>query len=114
KRVGIRQFGQQLQIVRRPKGPVVRFGPTFTTSLDWDPQGRLLDRSLEASFEVKLRRETKLVVGREQAFELFGGLPFDTHRTRATFQSEWLKWLAGSAKIGQVARVRCEIGRAHV
>ncbi|PYS01581.1 MAG: hypothetical protein DMG16_12250 [Acidobacteria bacterium] len=100
KRVGIRQFGQQLQIIRRPKGPVVRFGPTFTTSLDWDPHGRLLDRSLEASFEVKLRRETKLVVGREQAFELFGGLPFDTHRTRATFQSEWLKWLAGSAKIG--------------
>ena len=100
KRVGIRQFGQQLQIVRRPKGPVVRFGPTFTTSLDWDPQGRLLDRSLEASFEVKLRRETKLVVAREQAFELFGGLPFDTRRTSATFQSEWLKWLAGSAKIG--------------
>src|SRR6266705_187384 len=69
KRVGIRQFDQELQIVRRPKGPVVRFGPTFTTSLDWDPHGRLLERSLQASFEVKLRRETKLVAGREQAFE---------------------------------------------
>ncbi len=100
KRVGIRQFDQELQIVRRPKGPVVRFGPTFTTSLDWDPHGRLLDRSLQASFEVKLRRETKLVAGREQAFEFFNGLPFNTHRTSVTFQSEWLKWLAGSAKIG--------------
>ena len=100
KRVGIRQLGQQLQVVRRPKGPIVRFGPTFTTSLDWDRNGRLLDRSLEASFEVKLRRETKFVVAREQAFELFGDLPFDTHRTSATLQSEWLKWLAGSAKIG--------------
>ena len=100
KRVGIRQFDQELQIVRRPKGPVVRFGPTFTTSLDWDPHGRLLDRSLQASFEVKFRRETKLVAGREQAFEFFNGLPFNTHRTSVTFQSEWLKWLAGFAKIG--------------
>ena len=40
------------------------------------------------------------MVAREQAFELFGDLPFDTHRTSATLQSEWLKWLAGSAKIG--------------
>src|SRR5206468_6917986 len=96
KRVGIRQFGQQLQLVRRPEGPIVRFGPTFTTSFDWDRQGRLLDRSLEASLEVKLRGETKFVVAREQASELFGDLPFDTHRTRLTFQSEWLKWLSGS------------------
>src|SRR5207249_3116948 len=60
KRVGIRQFDQELPIARRPKGPVLRLGPTFTTSLDWDPHGRLLDRSLQASFEVKFRRETKL------------------------------------------------------
>src|SRR5207253_6617007 len=84
KRVGIRQFGQELQIVRRPKGPVVRFGPTFTTSLDWDPHGRLLDRSLDASFEVKFRRQTKLVAGREQAYEFFNGLPFNKHRTSVT------------------------------
>ena len=51
-------------------------------------------------FEVKFRRETKLVAGREQAFEFFNGLPFNTHRTSVTFQSEWLKWLAGFAKIG--------------
>ena len=100
KRVGIRELGQQLQIVRRPNGPIVRFGPTFTTSFDWDRNGRLLDRSLEASFEVKLRRETKFAVAREQAFELFADLPFDTHRTGVTLESKWLKWLAGSAKIG--------------
>jgi len=100
KRVGIRQFDQELQILRRPKGPVLRFGPTFTTSLDWDPQGRLLDRSLGASFEVKLARETKFVAGGEQAFEFFNGLPFNTHRMTVTFQSEWLKWLAWSAKVG--------------
>src|SRR5438034_9408838 len=51
-------------------------------------------------FEVKFRRETKLGAGGEQAFEFFNGLPFNTHRTSVTFQSEWLKWLAGFAKIG--------------
>src|SRR5439155_917750 len=75
KRVGIREFEQVLELVRRPKGPVVKVGPTFTTLFDWDRDGRLLDRSLEASFEVKLRGETKLVLGREQAFELFADHP---------------------------------------
>src|SRR5437879_1316140 len=36
-------------------------------------------------FEVKFRRETKLVAGREQAFEFFNGLPFNTHRTERDF-----------------------------
>ena len=99
KRVGIREFEQQLDLVRRPHGSVVKVGPTFTTQFDWDRDGRLLDRSLEASLEVKLRGETKLVVAREQAFELFGDLPFDTYRTKLTVESEWLKWLALGAKV---------------
>src|SRR5207247_4914782 len=82
KRVGIRELTQQIELVRRPQGPVVKIGPTFTTQFDWDRDGRLLDRSLEASLEVKLRGETKLVVAREQAFEVFDDLPFDTYRTK--------------------------------
>src|SRR5213078_1846187 len=99
KRVGIREFEQQIELVRRPHGPVVKVGPTFTTQFDWDRDGRLLDRSLEASLEVKLRGETKLVVAREQAFELFDDLPFDTYQTKFTLESEWLKWLAWSAQL---------------
>ena len=99
KRVGIREFEQVLELVRRPKGPVVKVGPTFTTLFDWDRDGRLLDRSLEASFELKLRGETKVVLGREQAFELFADHPFDTYLTKLTLESEWLKWLAGTAKL---------------
>ncbi len=99
KRVGIREFEQQIELVRRPHGPVVKVGPTLTMQFDWDRDGRLLDRSLEASLEVKLRGETKLVVAREQAFELFDDLPFDTYQTKLTLESEWLKWLAGSAQL---------------
>src|SRR5438093_506596 len=89
----------RIELVRRPKGPVVKVGPTFTTLFDWDRDGRLLDRSLEASFELKLRGETKVVLGREQAFELFADHPFDTYLTKLTLESEWLKWLAGTAKL---------------
>src|SRR5437870_3221468 len=99
KRVGIREFEQQIELVRRPHGPVVKVGPTLTAQFDWDRDGRLLDRSLEASLEVKLRGETKLVVAREQAFELFDDLSFDTYQTKLTLESEWLKWLAGSAQL---------------
>jgi len=99
KRVGIREFEQKLELVRRPQGPVVKVGPTFTTQFDWDRNGRLLDRSLEGSLEVKLRGETKLVVAREQAFERFNDRPFDTYQTKVTVESEWLKWLAGTAQL---------------
>src|SRR5207302_5497252 len=88
KRVGIREFEQQIELVRRPQGPVVKVGPTLTTLFDWDRDGRLLDRSLEASLEVKLRGETKLVVAREQAFELFNDLPVATYRTKVTVESD--------------------------
>ena len=96
-RVGIRQFEQELETVWRPRGPVVKVGPTFTTSLDWDRSGVLLDRSLKASWEVKLVGETKLEAQYESAFELFHDVPFDTRATKLSFESEWLKWLAVSA-----------------
>ena len=96
-RVGIRQLEQELETVWRPRGPVVKVGPTFTTSLDWDRSGVLLDRSLKASWEVKLVGETKLEAQYESAFELFHDVPFDTRATKLSFESEWLKWLAVSA-----------------
>jgi hypothetical protein len=96
-RVGIRQLQQQLELVRRPHGPVVKIGPTFTTAFTWDRDGTLLDRSLQASWEVKLVGETKLKVEHENAFELFQNVPFDLHATTLSLNTEWLKWLAGSA-----------------
>src|SRR6266496_5271320 len=59
-RVGVREMVHELQLVRRPDGPIVKVGPTFTADFTWDRTGGLLDRSLKASWEVKLVGETKL------------------------------------------------------
>ncbi len=100
-RVGVREMVHQLQLVRRPDGPVVKIGPTFTTAFTWDRNGALLDRSLKASWEVKLVGETKLEVSHERAFELFKDLPFDLYQTKLSLESEWLKWLAWSVSYKQ-------------
>jgi len=100
-RVGVREMVHQLELVRRPDGPIVKIGPTFTTAFTWDRNGGLLDRSLKASWEVKLVGETKLQVSHERAFELFQDLPFDLHQTKLSLDSEWLKWLAWSLSYKQ-------------
>jgi hypothetical protein len=95
-RIGVREMVHKLQLVRRPRGPIVKIGPTFTTAFTWDRNGGLLDRSLKASWEVKLVGETKLDVAHERAFQLFHSIPFDLHETKLSFETEWLKWLAWS------------------
>ncbi|HVH66866.1 MAG TPA: DUF5916 domain-containing protein [Gemmatimonadales bacterium] len=100
-RVGIRQLEQDLELVRRPDGPIVKIGPTFTTVFAWDRDGALLDRSLKGVWEVKVVGGTKLEVGYESAFELFKDMPFNTHATKVTFETEWLKWLAAKASYKQ-------------
>ncbi|PYP99016.1 MAG: hypothetical protein DMD34_00665 [Gemmatimonadetes bacterium] len=96
-RIGVREVEQQLEIVKRPDGPVVKIGPTFTTAFTWDRGGALLDRSLKASWEVKLVGETKFQLAYESAFELFKDIPFDIYATKLAFESQWLKWLAWAA-----------------
>jgi hypothetical protein len=96
KRVGIRQLKQSLETVVRPEGPVVKVGPTFSTEHVWDRAGTLLDRSLEAVWEMKFVGETKVELGHAQVFERFDDVPFQTHTTQLALSSEWLKWLAWS------------------
>ncbi|HLB81607.1 MAG TPA: DUF5916 domain-containing protein [Gemmatimonadales bacterium] len=98
-RVGIRRFDQSLELVRRPSTAVVKVGPTLSTTLDWDRDGVLLDREVQLAFEVKLVGETKLQLKRTEAFELYKDLPFETHETGLTVESEWLKWLAVASKL---------------
>jgi hypothetical protein len=100
-RVGVREMVHKLQLVRRPHGPIVKIGPTFTTAFTWDRNGGLLDRSLKASWEVKLVGETKVEVAHERAFQLFHDVPFDLHETKLSFESECLKWLAWSLSYKQ-------------
>jgi Domain of unknown function (DUF5916) len=98
-RIGIREFDQSLELMRRPSGAVVKVGPTLSTTFDWDRDGLLLDRELQVAFEVKLVGETKLQLKRTEGFERYQDLPFDTHETGVTLESEWLKWLAVASKL---------------
>ena len=98
-RVGIREFEQSLELVHRPSGAVVKVGPTLSTLFDWDRDGLLLDRELEAAFEVKLVGETKLQLKRTEIFERYKDLPFDTHETALELESAWLKWLSVASKL---------------
>src|SRR5256885_10769530 len=90
-----------LQLVARPDGPNVKIGPTFPTDFTWDRNGGLLDRSVKASWEVKLVGETKLEGAYERVFELFDDVPFDVYQTKLSLESEWLKWLAWSVSYKQ-------------
>ncbi|HMC17940.1 MAG TPA: DUF5916 domain-containing protein [Gemmatimonadales bacterium] len=98
-RVGIRQLEQSLELVTRPSGAVVKVGPTLSTSFDWDRDGLLLDRELEAAFEVKLVGETQLELKRKQIFERFHDLPFDTYESEVSLESQWFPWLALASKV---------------
>jgi len=98
-RVGIRQLEQSLELVTRPSGAVVKVGPTLSTSFDWDRDGLLLDRELEAAFEVKLVGETQLELKRKQIFERFHDLPFDTYESEISLESQWFPWLALASKL---------------
>jgi hypothetical protein len=113
-RVGIRELDQSLELVRRPSGALVKIGPTFSGTFDWDRDGVLLDRELQVAVEAKLVGETKLQLERTEAFELYKDLPFDTHETALKFESEWLKWLAvgSTLKIGTAVNHKPAAGLA--
>src|SRR5207237_995130 len=96
--VGWRALAQRATL-RRPGGAVVKVGRPLSTRFDWDRDGVLLDRELQVAFEVKLVGETKLQLKRTEAFELYNDVPFDTHETGVTLESEWLKWLAVGSKL---------------
>jgi len=94
-RVGIRQMEQEVQHKWRPKGRVVlAYGPTASVTYVWDPHGRQLDRELAVEFLVELVGETRLKLKRAEMFELFDDVPFHPYETKASLETEWLKWLA--------------------
>src|SRR2546429_9349512 len=74
-RVGAREMVHELQLVRRPHGPIVKIGPTFTADFTWDRSGGRPRRSLKAPWEGKLLRETKLQAPYHRAVELFAYTP---------------------------------------
>jgi hypothetical protein len=98
-RIGYRRTEHSLEYTFRPKnGPVVKYVPSLQVNVYWDHQtGRLLDREITGEFVAELRANTKVEVGRVEAFELFDGVAFHPYATSAKFSTSWLKWLGAEA-----------------
>ena len=101
-RVDIRQSAHFAGYFWRPEGSrVVAFGPAVSALVNWDHTGRLQDWSAAASWEVDWTGQTSLTINRGEAFELFQNIGFRKHSTAMAFSTEWLKWLALSARYTQ-------------
>jgi hypothetical protein len=98
-RVGYRRTEHDAEFTFRPEdSPVTGFGPAFALDVYWDHQtGRLLDREIEALFQMELEGDTEIEIGRVQAFEFFDDLEFRPHATQATFSTDFLRWLGAEA-----------------
>jgi hypothetical protein len=98
-RVDIRRAQQFARYQWIPKqGLVQSFGPTAFVSINYDRQGRLQDRTVQADFGVTLSNTTSFSLGRNESFELFNGIGFSKHLTSISFETSMLKWLSFGAE----------------
>lgn len=98
RRVDIRQSEHSAKYKWWPDSrPVLEFGPTMVTLINWDRHGRVQDWLVDANFELELTGQTELEVARSEAFELFQNQGFRKNSTSISFSTEWLKWLSMSA-----------------
>lgn len=105
-RVDIRRVQQFARYQWIPKqGFVQSFGPSAFLSINYDRQGRLQDRTVQADFGVTLRNTTGFSLGRNESFELFNGIGFHKHLTSASFQTSMLKWLSFGTELSKGAGV---------
>ncbi len=96
-RVDIRQVENLASYRWRPKGrSLLSLGPSISTVLNWDHQGRMQDWVIRSGFGVELKRLTILEISRSEAFELFQNQGFRKNSTAVVFSSEWFKWMAVS------------------
>jgi hypothetical protein len=103
-RVDIRQASQYVGYYWRPSvGPVVAYGPSVTTSIDWSHKGQLQDWSGTADFAVYFRRASELKLTRAEYYELFRLQHLRQHSTSASFYSSPAPWFGISGSYQQGA-----------
>ncbi|MCP5119032.1 MAG: carbohydrate binding family 9 domain-containing protein [bacterium] len=99
-RVDIREAGHTAGYSWRPEGgPVQSYGPVLTAAVNYNRAGQLRDWWINPEFHLEMTRMTRIIAGRYEAFELFGGQGFRWHYHQARARSEWKKWLALEASI---------------
>src|SRR5262249_41909457 len=84
-RVDIRQAGQNVGYYWRPSNSsVIAYGPSVTTSADWNHKGRLQDWSGTVDFSVYFKRASEVKVTHAEYYELFQGQHLRQHGTGAS------------------------------
>ncbi len=86
-------------------GRVLSFRPDMAALVNWDHKGRVQDWSAGAGFLIEFPRQTRFSAGRSEDYELFRGIGFRKHSTGASLTTEWLKWLAISARYNRARSV---------
>jgi hypothetical protein len=105
-RVDIRQASQSVGYYWRPsKGPVVAYGPSVTTAIDWNHKGQLQDWSGTLDFMLYFRGASELKIARGEYYELFHVQHLRQHSTSASFYTSPRRWfgVSGSYQEGAEA-----------
>ncbi|MSV29320.1 MAG: hypothetical protein EXQ52_11365 [Bryobacterales bacterium] len=88
-RVDIRQNEQFINYRWKPTGrSILSFGPTLSTTLNWDREGRNQDWAVAPGFGFEIKGVTFVNVSRREAFELYNAAGFRKARTELFLYSE--------------------------
>jgi hypothetical protein len=101
-RLDVRSMEHYAAYYWRPENrKILSFGPSFSTTVDWDTKNQLQDWSTYADFKIDFARSTGVTVSRFDSKELFEGLWFLHGTTGIAVYSDWLRWLSTYASYNQ-------------
>jgi len=101
-RLDVRSAEQYVAYYWRPENSkVLSFGPSFSTTVDWNTKNQLQDWSTYGDFKIDFAHSTGVTVSRFDSNELYEGLWFLHGVTGASIYSNWLRWLTTYASYDQ-------------
>lgn len=101
-RLDVRSMEHYAAYYWRPENSkILSFGPSFSTTVDWDTKDQLQDWSTYADFKIDFARSTGVAISRFDSNELFEGLWFRHGTTGISVYSERLRWLTTYAAYNQ-------------
>src|SRR5437870_13864927 len=70
------------------------FGPSVSTVVNWDRAGRLQDRWTTAELSLSVAGQIEAHAARNEALELYAGVPFRTRSTSVSLSSTAPAWVS--------------------
>jgi hypothetical protein len=114
-RLDVRSMEHYAAYYWRPEnGRVLSFGPSFSTTVDWNTKNQLQDWSTYADFKIDFARSIGVTVSRFDSNELFEGLWFLHGTTGVAVYSDWLRWLSTYASYNQGSSINYSPAEGHL